>query len=168
MALILSCLANDPSHARRILDRLREAGWPPEHITVLHPGEMLTAPSVPEQPEVTSQAAVMGGGSAAVAAGAFGWLIGYGVLALPAALVGAALGSAAGAAMGAGAEDTDTALRTAVFAHYGPRVSGSRSAILVRAEDAHGYDLIMRIYRSQRAQDINVVGKGRLESATTF
>src|SRR5687768_13681981 len=100
MSLILSCLVDDPARVRRILDQLDDVGWPPDQITVLHPGDPLMVAPEPDQPEIAPQAAVVGGSSGAVAAGAFGWLIGYGVLALPAAVIGAAIGGAAGAAIG--------------------------------------------------------------------
>lgn len=169
MALILSCLVDDSAQARTIVDRLRRDGWAPHDIAVLHPGDQL-APQAPEPPPVAPQAAVLGGGSAAVAAGAFGWLIGYGVLAVPAALLGAAVGSAAGAAVGSAGDDVAD-LRKTLIRYYLPRIeedgsgNGTKAAILVRAEDAHGYDVVMRAFRAAGGKDIQVVGKGRMESA---
>jgi hypothetical protein len=164
MALILSCLTEDPVRTRHILDRLRQAGWAPTDITVLHPdGPSPAVPPVKPPDETAPETAVVAGGSAAVVAGAFGWVVGYGVLALPAALLGAAVGGAIGATVGASVDEEASLLRS-VLAHYGPRISGSRSAILVRAQDSHGYDVVMRIFRSENGQDIQVVGKGRLEA----
>lgn len=160
MALILSCLCDDPASARAIVDRLRAAGWSAADIAVLHPGE--TLPPVVTTEETGAEGAAVGAGPAAVAAGAFGWLVGYGVLALPAALVGATIGGVAGATVGAGAEEV-VALRKSVLAHYRPHITGSRSALLVTADDARGYDLVMRTFRAHHAKDINVVGRGRLE-----
>lgn len=160
MALILSCLSDDPAHTRGIIDRLRAAGWKASDIAVLHPDE--PAPPAATTEDTSAEGAAVGASSAAAAAGAFGWLVGYGVLALPAALLGATIGGVAGATVGAGAEDV-VALRKSVLAHYRPYITGARSALLVTAEDARGYDLIMRVFREHHAQDINVVGKGRME-----
>lgn len=171
MALILSCLVEDSAQLRTIIERLRSDGWAPGDIAVLHPGERLVPHEASEQATTTPQAAVVGGGSAAVAAGAFGWLIGYGVLALPAALLGAAVGTAAGAAVGS-ASDEDATQRNALVQYYLPRIgegpvgTSTRAAVLVRAQDAHGYDVVMRAFRSARGKDIQVVGKGRLEPGT--
>ena len=161
MALIISCLCNDPTSTRAILDRLRAAGWNLDDIAVLHPDEP-RLPAATTQ-EASAEAATVGAGSGAVAAGTFGWLVGYGVLALPAAMIGATLGSVVGATVGAGSEDL-RALRQSVVAYYRPFLTGSRSAILVTAEDARGYDLVMSIFGDHEVEDIQVVGKGRMEA----
>lgn len=160
MALILSCLSEDPANTRAIIDRLRAAGWPPSDIAVLHPGEPGPPPATTE--DTSSEGTAVGAGSMAAVGGAFGWMVGYGVLALPAALLGATIGGIAGATVGADADDA-VALRKSVIAHYRPHITGSRSALLVTADDARGYDLVMRIFREHHAQDIHVVGKGRIE-----
>ena len=168
MALILSCLVDDSVQARSIVERLSHDGWTGPDISVLHSGESLLPQRTSETAEVAPQAAVVGGGSAAVAAGAFGWLLGYGVVALPAAILGAAVGSAAGAAIAAGAHD-EASLRETLITYYLPRINdgaahSTRAALLVRAQDAHGYDVVMRAFRAGGGKDIQVVGKGRMEA----
>ena len=163
MALIISCLAHDEAHARRILDRLRELAWPPASITVLHAGEPVTA--VTDEPAALgAQAAVAGGAPAAAAAGAFGWLVGFGVLAIPSALLGAAVGGAAGAAIGGSSDADEVALRRSVLGRYEPHVRDGSCAVLVRADDAKGYDQVVGIFSAERADMVQVVGKGRLEA----
>lgn len=170
MTLILSCLVDDSDQARTIVERLRSDGFMPHDIAVLHPGDRLVPQAAPVEEQTAPQAAIVGGGSAAVAAGAFGWLIGFGVLALPAALLGAAVGTVAGAAVGS-ASDEDAGQRDALIRYYLPFIgedhsgNNTRAAVLVRAQDAHGYDVVMRAFRTARGKDIQVVGKGRMESA---
>lgn len=168
MALILSCLVEDSAQARTIIERLRSDGWSPDDIAVLHPGDRLAPQRTSDEAQSAPPAAVVGGGSAAVAGGAFGWLVGYGVLALPAALIGAAIGTAAGAAVGS-AGDEDATLRDTLVRYYLPHIADGHEgtstsvALLVRAQDAHGYDVVMRAFRAARGKDIQVVGKGRME-----
>src|ERR1043165_6018643 len=124
MALILSCVARDEQQARRILDRLRDDGWAADHILVRHADE---PPPVPDAAgDLPREAAVVGGSSGAVAAGAFGWVLGYGVLAIPAAVPGPAIGGAAGAALGGTSDDDEAALRRSVLSRYRPLIQGGR------------------------------------------
>ena len=117
------------------------------------------------QPSQTeSEPAGVASQAAAVAARAFGWLVGYPVLALPAALVGTALGTAAAATIDA-AEDENATLRDVLIQHYFPYLSerndSQLAVILVRAEESHGYNVVMRAFRAGDGQDILVVKYGK-------
>lgn len=160
MPLLISCLSDDPARIRAMIDRLHAAGWPTRSITLLHPDSALAeAPAA----ETGAEAAAVAGGSGAALAGAFGWLVGYGVLAVPAAVVGGALAGIAGATLGAGVGD-EAALRRSVWNARIDQLRGTTAALVVQADDARSYDRVVEIFRCEGGRDVQVAGKGRLES----
>jgi hypothetical protein len=165
MTLFVSCLAKDHTQIRRLLDAILHAGWKSEDITVTYPGEALiekTADHMADGP----QSAVVGAGTAGVAAGALGWLIGYGVLAIPVAMIGAAIGSAAGAAVGDLAQE-ETAHRNAILAHYAPYIHGTHAGIVIKASDSQELSGLLQILQNEEAADIQIRGKGRFEKVNS-
>lgn len=102
----------------RTLDRLRQAGFRAEDISVLLPENVGNKELGTDKATKSPEGAVTGGATGAVAGGVFGWLVGIGALAIPgvgpfiaagpimAALAGmgagAVLGGATGALVGAG------------------------------------------------------------------
>jgi hypothetical protein len=163
MPLVVSCLVQGESQARRMLDRLAAAGVSAQDITVLHAGARndqadgsRLPPGKPTEAATLTAAPPSAAGGAA--AGMFGWLVGYGVLAIPAAAIGAALGAAAGGL--AAAE-----LPESIVTRYGTDLIDDQAVIIVKADDAKGYDRVMRVYREEGGAGILVSGKGRVESA---
>lgn len=146
MTLILSCITAGEAQARRTLDQLLAAGTGPDAIIVLHP--TTPPPAQPtghlEAPSATSTAG--SAASASAAAGMFGWLIGYGVLSIPGALLGGAVGAVAGAAIGALRHTAATHVPAEVHHHYAGRIADDRAAILVRVADMAGYQRVLEVF----------------------
>lgn len=167
MALILSCLTKGDLQTRTILEQLSAAGIVKNAIIVLHAGDDLRSaeegqsvqprlpPVSPEhQQSSASQTAVGAAASGSAAGGMFGWLLGFGVLALPGAILGGAIGAVAGAAIGATRQTLHPDVPESVALHYGNRIIDDYAAILVKVEDATHHDLVMRIMVDGKTQHI--------------
>jgi hypothetical protein len=156
MTLLISGIVIGEARVRRLLDRLGAVGFHGHDIIVVHPGEAAPAPREEARPLDGDGMAAVGGGVSAAAAGMFGWLVGYGVLAIPAAAMAAAIGGGIGKAAGDG-------LPTTLLERYAEQISGDQVLVAVRTQEARGYDIIQRIYRDERVADILTSGKGRLQ-----
>ena len=94
------------------LDRLRNAGFRPEDVSLLMPENLGNKDFAHEQSSKAPEGATTGGVAGGVLGGALGWLVGIGALAIPglgpfiaagpimAALAGAGAGAAVGGATG--------------------------------------------------------------------
>jgi hypothetical protein len=106
-------LARDQDHASRIIENLKDAGFPSSDISVLLPDKRGTQEFAREEATKAPEGATAGALSGGAIGGVLGWLTGIGALAIPglgpfiaagpimAALSGAAVGGAAGGLVGA-------------------------------------------------------------------
>lgn len=106
------CIANTYQLANRIVEELREAGFPNYGVSVLFPETQTTQNFAHERDAKASEGIAAGAGTGGVVGGALGWLAGIGVLAIPgigpfiaagpimAALSGAAVGATIGGITG--------------------------------------------------------------------
>ncbi len=112
MAKAVFGIAKDESQAVTIADDLKAAGFSRDDVSVLYPDTSGTRDFAHAQHTKAPEGVATGAGTGAVLGGAFGWLVGIGVLAIPgvgpliaagpilAALAGAAAGGAAGGITG--------------------------------------------------------------------
>ena len=158
MTLILSCITKGEDHIRGTLDRLALAGIPNQAIIVFHPGAATGQPEpqpLPHRETVVPATTTMGAAASGSAAGGmFGWLLGYGVLALPGAVLGGTIGAVAGAAIGAGRHAMVAELPAEVQHHYASRVVDDHVAILVKVEDFKRYETVLTIFLDTGCQHI--------------
>lgn len=158
MKLILSCIAKGEDQTRRILDRLAQAGIGNHAIVVVHPGgtdgsqatrlpalsPALGGSGAVAEPTTTPPASTAGAAASGSAVGGmFGWIVGYGVLSLPGALLGGAVGAMAGAAINATRHAFASHLTDEVQHHYASRIVDDHAAVLVQVEDAAQYQAVL-------------------------
>lgn len=159
MNLILSCITKGEDQTRATLDHLIRQGIANQSIVVLHPGGPLTQRQEPKplthvRATATLEAAgtqpataVGAAASGSVAGGMFGWLVGYGVLSIPGAVLGGALGAVAGAAIGATRQMvTSSHVTDEVQHHYASRIVDDHAAILVRVLDSQQYETVLGVF----------------------
>jgi hypothetical protein len=107
------CIAKTTEQAERIVDRLKNAGFSNNDISVLFPDKSTSKDFAHEKSTKAPEGATTGGVLGLGLGGILGWLAGFGSLVIPglgpfvaagpivAALSGAAVGSAAGGLIGA-------------------------------------------------------------------
>lgn len=150
MTLILSCITTGDAAARRTLDRLLASDTERNSIIVLHPGPVPPT-GINEQAGPEAPTSIAGN---CLAGGMFGWLVGYGVVSIPGALLGSAVGAIAGAAVGAWKHAHTSQLPTEVHHHYAGRIADDRAAILVRVADLAHYQRILEVFLAEGGQHI--------------
>lgn len=151
MKLILSCISKGEQQTRLILDQLVQAGISKHAIIVLHPGDQHqggqalahagTQAEAPAPAQTTMGAAASGSAVGSV----FGWVLGYGVLSIPGALLGGAVGAVAGAAINASrqAVAAHQQLPDEVHHHYASRIVDDHAAVLVQLDDMRLYETVL-------------------------
>ncbi|HEX3133928.1 MAG TPA: hypothetical protein VHX44_10160, partial [Planctomycetota bacterium] len=83
-----------------------------------------------------------------------GWVVGFGILVLPGAILGGALGAVAGLAVGATWHAIGLDLPRTLHPHYGERIVGDQVAILIKVDDATAYDLTLQAFLSEHAAHV--------------
>ena len=162
------CIARSETQADAIVDRLRNAGFSPNDISVLFPDKGTTRNFAHEKNTKAPEGATAGAGTGAVAGAALGWLAGIGSLAIPgvgpfiaagpimAALSGAAVGGTvggiAGALIGMGIPEYEAK-------RYEGQVKNGNILISVHSEDGEETDRAKKIFESAGAQDISSAGE---------
>jgi hypothetical protein len=161
MILILSSITKGEDQLRRTLDRLTHSGIAASGIVVLHPGEALGAhagtaapgagtaavPAGEHAPSAGDQLATAGAAaSGGAAVGMFGWLVGYGILAIPGALLIGAIGAVAGAAIAGSRRGVAEHIPDEVQHHYVNRIVDDHAAVLVKVEDIKTYELVLQAF----------------------
>lgn len=152
MKLILSCISKGEQQTRLILDQVVQAGISKHAIIVLHPGDQqqgthaLAHAEAPTEPlaQTTMGAAASGSAVGSV----FGWVLGYGVLSIPGALLGGAVGAVAGAAINASRQaiTAHQRLPDEVHHHYASRIVDDHAAVLVQLDDMRQYETVLTCF----------------------
>jgi hypothetical protein len=167
MASAVFCIADDQRQATRIAERLRDAGFTGDDISLLLPDRAGPHDFAHEQASKAPEGATAGGTAGGLLGGAVGWLVGIGSLAIPglgplvaagpimaalsAAAAGAAIGGLTGALVGMGIPEYEAKL-------YEGRVRGGNILIAVHAADAERRAVAEGILVREGARDINVSG----------
>jgi hypothetical protein len=171
MARAVFCIAKTEEQAIRIVDQLKAAGFSNNDVSVLLPDRAGTRDFAHEQHTKAPEGAAAGAVAGGLAAGALGWLVGIGSLAIPgvgpfvaagpilAALSGAAAGGAiggiAGALLGFGIPEYEAKL-------YEGKVKNGNILISVHTEDIKERNAAREIFERSRAEDIASTAEARV------
>jgi hypothetical protein len=158
------------------VDRLREAGFRAEDISVLYPENAGTKDLKTEKATKAPEGAAAGAGSGAVVGGTLGWLAGIGMLAIPgigpfiaagpimAALAGmgagAAVGGITGALVGVGIPEYEAK-------RYEGRVKKGGFLISVHCDDSEWTKKAKDILERTGGEDIASTGEASAEYAVS-
>ncbi len=162
------CLSMDEGQAIRIVDRLKNAGFGNNDISVLLPDKSSTREFAHEKGTKAPEGAITGVGAGGVLGGALGWLAGIGALAIPgvgpliaagpimAALSGAAVGAATGGIVGS---LVGMGIPEYEAKRYQNRVREGRILIAVHSENADQTRSAKQIFEDSGAEDIATAGE---------
>jgi hypothetical protein len=171
MAKAVIAIAKSEDQAVRIVEQLKSAGFSNNDVSVLLPDRAGNRDFAHEHhtkaPEGAATGAVVGG----LAAGALGWLVGIGSLAIPgvgpliaagpimAALSGAAAGGAvggiAGALVGLGIPEYEAK-------QYEGKVKNGNILISVHTDDSKQRQIAKEIFERAHAEDVSSTGEARV------
>jgi hypothetical protein len=171
MAKAVIAIAKSEDQAVRIVEQLKGAGFSNNDVSVLLPDRAGSRDFAHEHhtkaPEGAATGAVVGG----LAAGALGWLVGIGSLAIPgvgpliaagpimAALSGAAAGGAvgglAGALVGLGIPEYEAK-------QYEGKVKNGNILISVHTDDSKQRQIAKEIFERAHAEDVSSTGEARV------
>jgi len=171
MAKAVIAIAKSEDQAVRIVEQLKAAGFSNNDVSVLLPDRAGSRDFAHEHhtkaPEGAATGAVVGG----LAAGALGWLVGIGSLAIPgvgpliaagpimAALSGAAaggvVGGLAGALVGLGIPEYEAK-------QYEGKVKNGNILISVHTDDSRQRQMAKEIFERAHADDISYTGEARV------
>ena len=157
MNLFLSCITKGEQQTRHVLDQLTHAGIAKQAIIVLHPrdgqrnqeqtsGQALAHPTA--QIADASGSTVSAAASGGTVGGMFGWVVGFGVLSIPGALLGGAVGAVTGAAIGASRHviAAHHHVPDEIQHHYASRIVDDHAAVLVHVNDLHQYQAVLTVF----------------------
>lgn len=171
MAKAVIAIAKSEDQAVRVVEQLKAAGFSNNDVSVLLPDRAGSRDFAHEHhtkaPEGAATGAVVGG----LAAGALGWLVGIGSLAIPgvgpliaagpimAALSGAAAGGAvgglAGALVGLGIPEYEAK-------QYEGKVKNGNILISVHTDDSKQRQTAKEIFERAHAEDVSSTGEARV------
>lgn len=162
------CIATSRPQAEQIVDRLKNANFSNNDISVLFPDKQTNRDFAHEKNTKAPEGAITGAGTGGVLGGALGWLAGIGALAIPgvgpfiaagpimAALSGAAIGAAAGGVAGAligmGVPELEAK-------RYEGKLKQGNILISVHAENSDQVSRVKEIFKQANAQDICSTGE---------
>ena len=170
MAKAVFCIAKTEEQAVRIVDQLKEQGFSSDDVSVLFPDRAGSRDFAHEQHTKAPEGAAAGAVAGGILAGAVGWLVGIGSLAIPgvgpfiaagpimAALGGVAAGGAVGgltgALVGLGIPEYEAK-------QYEGKVKGGNILISVHAEDSKERNAAKETFERCHADDISYTGEAR-------
>ena len=159
MNLFLSCITKGEQQTRHVLDQLTHAGIAKQAIIVLHPmderqnqeqtsGQDLAHPTAQIADASPSGSTVSAAASGGTVGGMFGWVVGFGVLSIPGALLGGAVGAITGAAIGASRHviAAHHQVPDEIQHHYASRIVDDYAAVLVQVNDLHQYQAVITVF----------------------
>ena len=162
------CIATSRTQADLIVDRLKNARFSSNDISVLFPDKGTTRDFAHEKSTKAPEGAATGAGTGGVLGGALGWLAGIGALAIPgvgpfiaagpivAALSGAAVvaavGGIAGALIGMGIPEFEAK-------RYEGKIKEGNILISVHADTSEEVSSAKKIFEQCNAEDIATAGE---------
>src|SRR5258708_26940538 len=171
MAKAVFCIAKSEEQAVQIVNHLKAAGFSNNDVSVLLPDRAGTRDFAHEQHTKVPEGAAAGAVAGGLAAGALGWLVGMGSLAIPgvgpfiaagpimAALSGAAAGGAvgglAGALVGMGIPEYEAK-------QYEGKVKNGNILISVHTDDSKQRQKAKEIFQPAHAEDISATCEARV------
>ncbi len=164
MARAVFCTVQTTSKASSIVERLKDAGFMPNDISVLAPNKDSTKEFAIDNETKAPEGTAVGVSSGALLGGGLGWLAGIGVLAIPgvgpliaagpimAALTGVAIGGSiggvAGALIGLGIPEYEAK-------KYEGKIQKGNCLISVHAETSEQINKAKAIFEAASAEDIS-------------
>ena len=168
MAKAVFCIADSVTQAGTIVERLKDAGFSRDDISVLLPDKSGTKDFAHKHATKAPEGAAVGAGSGAVLGGALGWLAGIGSLAIPglgpfiaagpllAALSGAAVGGTVGGVTGA---LVGLGIPEFEAKKYEGKLRDGNVLISVHSENHDEVKRAKEIFESCNAHDISTAGE---------
>jgi len=162
------CIATTRDQADQIVDRLKNAGFSNNDISVLFPDKDTTRDFAHEKNTKAPEGIATGAGTGGVLGGALGWLAGIGALAIPGvgpfiaagpilaalsgAAVGAAVGGIAGGLIGMGIPELEAK-------RYEGKIKAGNILLSVHTENSEEIKAAEKIFKNAGAQDICTTGE---------
>jgi len=166
------CIATSRDQAENIVDRLKDAGFYNDSISVLFPDRTTTHDFAHEKNTKAPEGGLTGAGTGGILGGTLGWLAGIGALAIPGAgpfvaagpiaaalsgaAVGAAVGGIAGVLIGMGIHEYEAK-------RYEGKIKNGNVLLSVHTEDRLEADAAKEIFTREHAQDIAIAGEAGAE-----
>jgi len=169
------CIATSRYQAETIIERLQEADFSSNDISVLFPDKETTRDFAHEKNTKAPEGAIAGVGTGGVIGGVLGWVAGIGALAIPgvgpfiaagpimAALSGAAVGAAVGGITGS---LIGLGIPEIVAKRYEGKVLAGNILISVHVEDSEDLKKAKTIFSDLGAQDICTTGEASTPKGT--
>jgi len=168
MATSIYCLATSESQAHTIVDRLRDAAFNADAISVLFPDRGTTRYFAQEKETKAPEVAAVGAGTGLVVGVGLGWLIGISSLAIPGVgpfiaagsisaaisggVIGGTVGGLSGALIGMGISEHEAK-------DYEGKLHDGRVLISVHSATGEETATIRRIFTDEGAEDIAAAGE---------
>jgi len=165
------CIANTRLQAERIIDRLKDANFASNDISVLFPDKETTHDFAHQKNTKAPEGAAVGASTGGVIGGALGWVAGIGALAIPgvgpfiaagpimAALSGAAAGAAVGgitgSLIGLGIPEIEAK-------RYDGKINEGNILISVHTQDSNDVSRAKAIFKDAGAEDICSTGESNV------
>jgi hypothetical protein len=162
------CIATSSNQADHIVDKLKNAHFSNNDISVLFPDKGTTRDFAHEKNTKAPEGAVAGAGTGGVIGGTLGWIAGIGALAIPGvgpfiaagpiiaalsgAAVGAAVGGIAGGLIGLGIPEIEAK-------RYEGKIKAGNILISVHTESSEEIARAKDIFTIAKAQDICTTGE---------
>ena len=169
------CIATSRSQAEQIVDKLKNASFSNNDISVLFPDKDTTRDFAHEKHTKAPEGVATGAGTGGVLGGALGWIAGIGALAIPGvgpfiaagpilaalsgAAVGAAVGGIAGGLIGLGIPEIEAK-------RYEGKIKEGNLLISVHTENSEEITLAKDIFTKAGAQDICTTGEASAPKGT--
>lgn len=173
MSKAVFCIATSEAQAETIVNKLKDAGFSYNDISVLFPDRAGTRHFAHEQHTKAPEGAAAGAGTGGALGGVLGWLVGIGALAIPGlgpfiaagpimaalsgAAVGAAVGGIAGALIGMGIPEYEAK-------RYEGRIRSGNILISVHSENSSESRRAREIFEESGAEDIATAGEAGVAS----
>jgi hypothetical protein len=167
------CIATSQAQAITIVNRLKDANFSQNDISVLFPDTDGTKDFAHEQHTKLPEGATTGGVTGGVVGGALGWLAGIGAIAIPGigpfiaagpimaalggAAVGGAVGGVAGALIGLGIPEYEAK-------RYEGKLKGGNLLISVHTENSDEIKRAKDIFEQEGGEDISRTGESSVPS----
>jgi hypothetical protein len=173
MSKSVICIAPNEPTASRIVENLKQSGFPDNRISALFADKSTTRDFAHEKNTKAPEGATAGAGAGGVVGGGVGLLAGLGLLAVPGlgpflaagpimaalggAAVGATIGGIAGALIGMGIPELEAK-------RYEGKIKDGNILIAVHAKDSDEVDTVKEIFENHDAEDISVTSEASVPS----